>query len=217
MRTTSRLITPPTVEPVTLLQAKQQCGVDESFTDDDALIAGYISFARDYCERITHRAFFTQSWSVTLDEFPLQTRIDSAYMPDPHWVGQCYRETAIRLPMARTQSVESVTWIDDTGTEQTLASTSYRVDTRSEPGSVIPIAGAYWPLTSGLYPGAITVNYTCASYGDGSDTSLVPPSVINAILLLVSHWYAHREATDPQASKSVAFGVESLLRPYVVR
>jgi uncharacterized phiE125 gp8 family phage protein len=217
MRVSYQLVTPPTIEPATLLQAKKQCGVDEAFEDDDDLIAGYIASARDYCERIMHRAIFNQSWMLTLDEFPSQTRLDVAYMPIPSWDGAWYRETAIRLPMARTVSVESVTWIDDAGTEHTLPPTSYRVDTKSEPGSVIPIAGAYWPLISGLYPGAISVKYTCGSYGDGSDLSKVPPSIVNAILLLVGHWYAHREATDPQASKQAEFSVAALLRPYVVR
>ncbi len=59
---------PPIVEPVPLALAKQQLRVD--FPDDDVLIAGYITAAREWAEVYTRRAFFNQSFVLSLDAFP---------------------------------------------------------------------------------------------------------------------------------------------------
>src|SRR4051794_4197557 len=61
-------ITPPSVEPVTLAEAKLHCKVD--FTDDDALITSLIAAARMVCETRLRQALVTQTWVLYLDSFP---------------------------------------------------------------------------------------------------------------------------------------------------
>ena len=62
------LITPPTVEPVSLAEAKLHLRVD--FDDDDALIESLISAARVAAETLTGRQSCTARWIRTLDGFP---------------------------------------------------------------------------------------------------------------------------------------------------
>jgi len=46
-------------------------------------------------------------------------------------------------------------------------------------------------------------------------TTPVPPAVEGAILLLVGHFYEHREAVAPKAMHPVAIGVDRLVAPHV--
>jgi uncharacterized phage protein (predicted DNA packaging) len=40
------------------------------------------------------------------------------------------------------------------------------------------------------------------------------PAIGHAILLLIGHWYANREAATEAPPKAIAFGVDTLLAPY---
>jgi uncharacterized phiE125 gp8 family phage protein len=59
------LVTPPTIEPVSLAEAKAHLRVTEA--DDDALIAGYILAARHAAESYIRGALITQTWDYSLD------------------------------------------------------------------------------------------------------------------------------------------------------
>ena len=54
------ILTAPTVEPVTLSEAKEQLRIDDSFTLDDSYITSLISVARDRCENYCNQFFTTQ-------------------------------------------------------------------------------------------------------------------------------------------------------------
>ncbi|MCG7626049.1 head-tail connector protein [Epibacterium sp. Ofav1-8] len=41
-----------------------------------------------------------------------------------------------------------------------------------------------------------------------------PPSVLQAIRLLVAHWYSNREAVAPGVMAEVPYGVKAMLAPY---
>jgi len=62
------LKTAPTVEPITLDEAKLHLKIDGA--DDNALITALITTARDLAERETHRAFITQTWHLYRDDSP---------------------------------------------------------------------------------------------------------------------------------------------------
>lgn len=182
-----RLVVPPAVEPVTLAEAKAHLRVDGN--EEDALISSLITAAREYAETFQRRAYVTQTWELTLDEWPTGPEI--------------------RLPRPPLQAVESITYRDQSGVEHVLDPATYIVDTRSEPGRVVLAPGRCWPSVALAPAGAITVRYV-AGYGDTADS--VPVKVKQAILLLVGHWYANREAVVVgQTSKAVEFAVEALL------
>ena len=128
------LTTAPTAEPIDLAEAKLHARVDGS--DDDVLVASWITAARLYCETFTRRALVTQTWKLTLDGFA----------------------SKIVLPHAPLQAVTSITYIDAAGATQTVTSTVYAVDTDAEPGIVRLGYGQTWPTTRG-FANDVTVNY----------------------------------------------------------
>jgi hypothetical protein len=205
-----QLVTPPVAEPVTLAQAKSQCRVD--FSDDDALFAVYITAARQYCERYTHRAFFNQTWMRTLDFFPLswgeETLNPAARSDYPFFF---WDRLTIDIPRASLVSVTSITYVDGTGETQTLPSTAYNVDITSIPGRIAPSWGNIWPETPNYVPGNVKITFVAGSFGDGVEVNNCPQTVVMAILLLVSHWYEHREDVSELNLKNMPLGVNALL------
>ena len=71
----------------------------------------------------------------------------------------------IRLPRPRCVSVTSITYVDLTGTTQTLPTDSYYVDSTSEPARIVPVPGMYWPYTQAYLPGSVQVTFVAGSYG----------------------------------------------------
>lgn len=63
-----KLITPPAIEPVSLPDIKQHLRIDSDL--EDAVLSGFITAAREYCESYQNRVFITQTWDLFLDDFP---------------------------------------------------------------------------------------------------------------------------------------------------
>ena len=179
------IVTPPAEEPVTLAQVKAQTRVET--TADDALIAVYISAARELCEEISRRAFVTQTLRMTLDEWPCDRVLN-----------------LLRPPLV---SVTSVQYIDYTGATYAYAPSQYGVDTNGEPGRIMLRAHSIWPLVV-LQPAAgIVVTYV-AGYGAAT---AVPKKYQMAVLLLAAHLYERREASTDISLSEIPFGVTALL------
>jgi uncharacterized phiE125 gp8 family phage protein len=207
-----RLITPPAVEPVTLDLAKQQCRVD--YPEDDLLIQTYIVAARQYAEKYTNRAFFTQQWELSRDHFPLprfQTTLTPEQRYDWPFFGSAWDYFAIRLPKPKCISVDSVTYLDLTATKQTLDPSTYYVDTSSEPARLVPAQNLFWPYTQQYLPGSIKITFTTGSYGDGANVNNCPQTIMLAMLLLIGHWYKNRETSTELNLKNIPLGVGELL------
>jgi uncharacterized phiE125 gp8 family phage protein len=184
------LITPPTSEPVSLAEARAH--LRETGTEEDGLIAGYLLAAREFAETHTGRALMAQTWDQTEDALGDGIRL---------------RKTPVAL-------VTSVQYLDADGVEQMLASDQYRVVRRAAGETVIvPAFGVVWPATQAV-EGAVTVRYV-AGYGTGP--GVLPEAIRQAILLLVGHWFANREAVNAGAAPSeLPMGVEALLFPHRV-
>jgi uncharacterized phiE125 gp8 family phage protein len=181
------LITPPAEEPVSLAEAKLHLRVDVS--DDDALINGLIQAARERAEDILRRALITQTWELTLDQFPSGDEIE--------------------LPFPPLQSVASIKYTNSNGDESVFSSDDYIVDTAEEPGKVVLAYGSTWPSVT-LYPtGAVAVRYV-AGYGEAAD---VPQTFKQAMLLMAGEWYENREnATQPRQAE-IPLAAKNLLWP----
>ena len=213
-----RQLTSPAVEPVTLDQAKSQLNVDSAFTDDDVLIAGYITAAREYCEEVMQRAIFSRSVQFTCDNFPYPDYSFTVNPVDRHCMyGRYWHQSAIELPFPNCVSVESITYLDTTATQQTVDPTTYYVDVNSEPARIVPKSNLFWPYTQSYLPGSVKVTFTAGSYGDGETDDNCPQAIRQAILLLVSYWYGHRDAAESNTPKEVPFAVEALLGAYKVQ
>ena len=214
-----KLITPPALEPISLQEAKAHLRVD--FGDDDDYISALITAARDFAEGFTRRAFLTQSWLLALDHFPgahdyTQGFWDYGVLGDAALglglppVGYTYefksevyfRAGQILIPGPPLQTIDSLTYLDENGVQQTLDPSLYQVDSINEPARVAPAANQMWPLTqiSVRAPilNAVQIGFT-AGYGDATDdggkTSLpptFPTGIVQAIRLLIGHWYENR-------------------------
>lgn len=171
-------LTAPIVEPLTLDQLKQQCNVDSTFTNDDTLIASYGVAARQYAEEYTRRAFFNQQWLLTLDHFPtyLQTAtVNPAVRRDWVYYSGIWNGMTIALPKSAI-AIGSITYLDTTGTQQTLSPANYTADFTSTPARIVPAPGLYWPLSTVYVPGSVKITYTGASYVQQFTESFTVPS-----------------------------------------
>jgi len=205
-----RLTTPPSVEPLTLPEAKSWLRVDVA--DDDTLITDLIKDAREFVENHTAMALLTQTWLYTMDYFP---PLDMSYMliRQPRaWLPQTRQFQGsgggvIRLPLPPLQSVVAVRYADpDTGALLTADPSTWQVDTTSFPGRLAPAYGQVWPVTR-FQPAAVQVTFT-AGWGDTGDA--VPGIYKRAVRMLVACWYENRG--DNQARvQAVENGVRSLL------
>lgn len=92
------LLTAPTVEPVTLDEAKLSARVDGS--EWDGIITGAIAAARQVAEQETGRRFLTQTWRLDLDDWPAADDVFALYRPTAvavsYWTGSAY--TALATP-----------------------------------------------------------------------------------------------------------------------
>jgi len=187
----------PASEPVSLTTAKAHCRVQTTL--DDAYITALISAARERVELETGRQLVTASWKMTLDCLPPDLLHARAYSYQPWSLDRL----AVALPRAPLQSVTSITYLDTAGVLQTLDPSLYQVDANMHPGRVMPAWGQIWPIAR-YQSGAVRIDYV-AGYGVAAS---VPKSLVQAILMLVAHWYAAREAvsTAGQAEVPLAFG-----------
>lgn len=218
-----KIIVQPAVEPVTLAEAKLHLRVD--IDDDDTLINMLIGAARIAAENICRRAFVTQQWTLYLDAFPRQNfyGVLPGYAPLDQYIPsvlQAQRGYAIRfrggkieLPFPSLQSVQSVKYLDITGTSVTLDPSLYTVDNASEPGVLTPAPLQFWPDTQNIM-NAVQISYT-AGYGDASQ---VPAGIKSWILLRVGALYENREevAVGQRIVVLELPFVASLLDPYQI-
>lgn len=181
------LVTAPTVEPVTVAEAKVHCAVSRD--DHDDLIERLITAARQACEAATRRALCTQTWDLTLPGWPDDDRRARIYLPLPPLV-----------------SVTSITYLDAAGDEQTIDDATYKVRAGS-PGIVSLRNGELWPSVLDE-DDPITIRFV-AGYGVAAN---VPATLKQAMLLLVGHWYEHPEAVvTGTIATELPLAVKSLL------
>jgi uncharacterized phiE125 gp8 family phage protein len=209
-----QIITLPAAEPVTLEVAKLHLRCD--FDDEDILISALISAARDYCEQVIQRAIYNQTYVLSLDQFNYDDWRSTIPMArrNPLRFSALWESMALRIPMPRLVSVTSITYLDVTGTKQTLDPSTYNVDVSSEPARIVPAVNLTWPTTDYYAPGSVKVTFVAGSYGDGVETDTCPASIRQAILLLIGHWYSNREAASALSLRSVPMAVDALLNAY---
>jgi uncharacterized phiE125 gp8 family phage protein len=215
---------PPSLEPVTLAEAKAFLRIEDS--TEDQVVTDLITAARQYVENRTGRALITQTWQLTDDGFPSlwwKTIQNTAFrrtpqilgMPIPVWPANPMALTAaqeIAIPMPPLQSVVSVQYVDTNGNMQLLPPTQYQVDNTDVVGRLAPSVGNVWPITQiGQYNAASVIFK--AGYGDAETD--VPLALRRVIRALVGVFYATRELTTPVTQKVVPVGgVDSVIQQY---
>ena len=161
----------PLAEAVSATDAKKHLRVEHS--DEDSYISGLAQAAREHLEDTYNRTLVNTTWDYFRDSFP-----------DGHGT--------IDLPRPPLVSVTSVKYTTVTSTTaQTLAATSYIVDTNSEPGRIALKDGEAWPTDDLRDVGGVEVRYIA---GYATLATGVPQAARHYIRLLSGHWYTHREA-----------------------
>jgi uncharacterized phiE125 gp8 family phage protein len=196
---------PPAVEPLSLSEAKLHCKVD--ITDDDDLITDLITAAREWVEKETRRAYINRSYQLRLNLFPdmFAATFYSFYslerLPNQ-------RAGIIELPRPPLISVDSIQYVDLTGTLQTLNPSQYIVDGGGAcVGTISPAYGLVFPATR-LTTNAVLINYTA---GLGPDATTVPRRVKAAMKLMIGLWYRKREAAVEKPLTEMPMAVQALL------
>lgn len=173
------VIVPPEQDPVLLAEMKDYLHVTS--TDQDSVLLSLIAAATQKCEDECGRAFYAQTLEFTLDRFP--------------WASDFYnRHETYRFTLPRAtplQSVTSITWTDSDGTPTTLDSTTYIVDTDSDPGQIALVFGSLWPTSILRSAAGVRIRYV-AGYVAGSPLVPFPETIRLAIMRLVHQWYDYR-------------------------
>lgn len=156
------LLTAPAAEPLSLADAKAFLRVEHD--DDDAIITSLVASARNHVEALTRCGLITQTWRIVLDRWPENGRV------------------APKLGPLRTLIAARV--LNEAGISNSLDVASFVVD---RAGGVI--AAPCWSLP---VPGRATAGIeldVAIGFGDAAD---VPAALLNAIRMLVAHWYENR-------------------------
>jgi len=155
--------------PVSLAEAKSQLRVDHY--DEDDLIGRALVDAAGWVERYT--GHILEAREVT-----------------EHFTGVGVGVGAVQLrawPIAADAAV-GVTYVDDSGAS--VAPTGACLDLSNRPARVLPPNGPLWPFRGSDQRFAVTIR---AGYEAPAD---VPTNLRRAMLVMISAFYADREAGD---------------------
>jgi uncharacterized phiE125 gp8 family phage protein len=186
----SILLTGPSVEPLTLAEAKNYLRVEHD--DDDAAVGALIAAARIHIETQTRRALITQTWRFIADAWPSDGRL--------------------RLSPAPLQQILAARVYELDGTTVTVDTEAFVIDKAAAPPL---IAFMPWSLpTPGRDTGGIELDIK-VGYGDAAAS--VPEPLRQAMRLLIAHWYENRGvAAFGSAMTLLPANIGALLAPYRV-
>jgi hypothetical protein len=186
--------TPPESEPISLDDAKTMLRI--SFDDDDTLITSIISMARRYCEAVTASTIPQQSFKLSLDHFPMSggyyNRFIRQQIGSFDWMPNHYGQ--IKIPNPPLISVTSIQYLATDNSTQTVDSSIYSYNTGS-PARVFPVVGQIWPIPAPQF-NSVYVNYTAGM-------SSYPDNILQAMRLLIDHYYFHREEPMDDVQRAV--------------
>jgi len=191
----AKIIAEPANEPLSLAECYAHLRVDAVDSDgrpDDDLILALAKAAREYCENFTGRSLALKDYEVRFAEFP-----DPLELPHPPFVAL----------------LNGIT-ITDTVSDNAIDEDLYSVNDYTDEITVIEPVNSWPTVATG---NTVRIRYR-AGYGDESEAyGHVPSPIKTAMLLVLGHLYANREASTAQALSTIPLGVESLLRHYRVR
>lgn len=210
-----RRTTAPSVEPITVAEAKEWAKIDG--IADDAKITSLITACRQYLEQYLNRTLITTTWAYRKDGFPVASStlehvegsFLSGYSADYEAEAKFYdtQPSDIVLPMGDIQSITSVKYIDRDGNEQTVDAAEYFL-ARSQ--YITPQTNKQWP-SNGLLRNRDAVEVVfVAGYGDAADD--VPEDIKTALKMMVSDMF-----DDASCGGGMSKTSARIVAPYHVR
>ena len=179
------LTTPPTVEPVSLIEAKAHLRVTHA--DDDTYISTLIKSARCTVEQFCGAALIEQSWSLFQDYWPEQG--------------------IVQLPLSPIMSIVDILIYGEDDGAAVLDPAHYFLDSASKPARLVLRQSRSVP-TPGRRANGVEVKFTA---GFGAAAASVPTPIKQAVLIMIADWYAARGDVDAGA---LPLSARSLLSPY---
>jgi uncharacterized phiE125 gp8 family phage protein len=184
-----KIITSATFEPISVADAGEYLRVDD-LVADTALLGSLITASRQAVEQFLNRYIAEQTVETAYNGFSAELVLSSPVI-----------------------SVTSVKYLDSNGTEQTLATNQYLVDTYSEPAVITPAYNVTYPATYPV-PNSVKVRYVVGFTSGGSpDTNPLPKPIRHAMMLIIGDLYANREGQSDKAYQ-INPTVQNLLFPY---
>lgn len=178
------VVNPPAEEPVTASEVKEHLFIEHS--EDDVWLDGTITSVREHVEQYLNRKLVTQTIDVLFD---------------------CFPRKLFRVGADPIQSIESITYFDVDGQQQTLDQSNYFFDGNTLLGRLQ--AAEQWPLTQSRI-NAVAIRCVV---GFGDDKVNIPKPIILAIKMIVGHYYENREDSSPIQIREIPKGAEYLLEP----
>jgi uncharacterized phiE125 gp8 family phage protein len=157
------LLTPPEAEPLSVSDAKAYLRVETD--DDDVLIASLIAAARSHVEAMGRCALLTQSWRLVLDGWPPDGRI--------------------KPKLAPLSAIAAARVYDEAGAAHAVDPENFVLDAAQ---GVIAVRPCSLPQP-GRAAAGIEIDVV-AGFGDASSDVL--PALMQALRMLVAHWYDNR-------------------------
>ncbi len=190
-------LVPPASEPVSLAEAKAWLRLDTS--DEDDIVTALISSARAAIEVHTSRLFVTQTWRLTLDDWPtVPTGFCSVAPPG---------NAMMTLPLAPIASITAIRVYDAGGAPQVMAPASYVLRGPPEDRWIDFIVA---PPSPGQTRGGIEVD-VIVGVGAPAD---VPQALRQAILMLVARLYENRGDGVEPTPEMTRGAIHSLIAPF---
>lgn len=164
-----KIITPPSVEPVTVETVKLQARISHDV--EDTLLGVWIKSAREQAEDYMRRAFISCVAELSFDKFPM--------LP-------------ISLPLSPVISVESITYIDYQNTSTTMDTSDFVIDLDSDPARIGHAWSKVWPCVTLRPINSVKIRYTA---GYGLTSASIPAKIIDTILLCCA-WKNENRAAE---------------------
>lgn len=164
---TPTVATQPEDEPLSLEETKWHLRASD-FEDDDAYIQELIASARDYVEGYCGAKFAPQSVDIKCDSFD-----DFAH-----------------VPISPIAGVTSITYVDTSGAETTLAAEIYE----HRDDAIVLAYGKQWPPRQAGSLIAVTLS---VGFQD------CPPAVKHAMRLWIADAYANRENAETASTSTM--------------
>lgn len=196
-----RLITAPESEPITVADAKAHCGVIGT-TQFDTQFESWIKAARQKVELDSERCLMPQEWELTLDRFPCPTPAGTGNLSIPD-----FNPRIIELRRVPVIEITGFDRFDDTESESVeVDDADYILNIAAEPGILTPLPNVSWPPMIPRQRGiVITWN---AGY---EDDDLIPETALQAMRLLIGHWWRTRESAGERPAKNHESGYDALI------